>query len=53
MRRAPFKALFALLTLNREAETQPRWDRIVLLVSGLVTAGLAALYVSGKATGRW
>lgn len=53
MRRAPFKAMFALLTLNRDAEKRPRWDCIVLLVSCLVTAGLVALYVSGKATGRW
>ncbi|MGJ4944649.1 hypothetical protein ACQR1W_29075 [Bradyrhizobium sp. HKCCYLS1011] len=53
MRRAPLKALFALLTFSRDDETPLRWDRIVLIFSTLVTIGLAVLYVHGKVTGRW
>ena len=53
MRKAPFKALFALLTLSRDDQTPLPWDRIVLIFSILVTIGLAILYVYGKATGRW
>ncbi|WP_257165557.1 hypothetical protein [Bradyrhizobium sp. SRS-191] len=52
MRRFALKALFALLTLNRD-DDPPRWDRIVLMASSLVTIGLIALYAYGKATGRW
>lgn len=54
MRRAPLKALFALLTFSRGEDDPPlRWDRIVLIFSILVTIGLAVAYVHGKSTGRW
>ncbi|WP_035645828.1 hypothetical protein [Bradyrhizobium sp. ORS 285] len=53
MRRFALKALFALLTLNRDDDDPPRWDRIVLIASMVVTIGLIALYAYGKATGRW
>ncbi len=53
MRRFAMKALFSLLTLQRDDETQLRWDRIVLIGSTLVTIGLIALYAYSKAEGRW
>ena len=53
MRRFAMKALFALLTLSRDDYDPPRWDRIVLVASTIVTIGLVALYAYGKTTGRW
>jgi len=53
MRRFALKALFALLLLNRGDDEPPRWDRIILVASTVVTVGLVALYAYGKATGRW
>ncbi len=54
MRRFGMKALYTLLTLNRDDDDDPpRWDRIVLIASTIVTIGLIALYAYGKATGRW
>jgi len=53
MRRFALKALFALLTLNRDGDDPPRWDRIILIASTVVTIGLIALYAYGKASGRW
>ena len=52
MPRFGLKALFALLTLNREKRHIDR-DRMVLIVSTLVTIGLVMLYGFGKATSRW
>jgi hypothetical protein len=54
MRRFALKALFALLMLNRDDDDDPpRWDRIILFASTVVTIGLIAVYAYGKATGRW
>ena len=53
MRRFAMKALFALLTLSRDDDDPPRWDRIVLVASTIVTIGLVALYAYGKTPGRW
>ncbi|MGY3453279.1 hypothetical protein [Bradyrhizobium sp. USDA 4353] len=53
MRRFAMKALYTLLALNRDDDDPPRWDRIVLIASTLVTIGLVALYAYGEATGRW
>jgi hypothetical protein len=53
MRRLPLKALFAVLTLNKAEKKRLDWDRVILTFSTAVTAGLIALYVSGKATSRW
>ena len=53
MRRFAMKALFALLTLSRDDDDPPRWDRIVLVASTIVTIGLVALYAYVKTTGRW
>ena len=53
MRRFAMKALFALLTLSRDDDDPPRWDRIVLVASMIVTIGLVALYAYGKTAGRW
>jgi hypothetical protein len=53
MRRSALKALFALMTLNRDDDDPPRWDRIILIASTIVTIGLIGLYAYGKATGRW
>ncbi|MGY4308193.1 hypothetical protein ACVIJ6_005436 [Bradyrhizobium sp. USDA 4369] len=53
MRRFAMKALFALLTLSRDDDDPPRWDRIIMIASTIVTIGLVALYAYGKTTGRW
>lgn len=53
MRRFPFKALFAILILNRAERTRRDWDRVILILSTSVTVGLVALYAYGKATARW
>lgn len=53
MRRFAFKALFAMLSLNRAGRKRPDWDRVILIFSTAVTVGLIALYVYGKATSRW
>lgn len=53
MRRFALKALFTLLTLSRDDDDPPRWDRIILIGSTVVTIGLVGLYAYGKATGRW
>jgi hypothetical protein len=47
------KALFAILAMKRAEYSRPDWDRIVLIVSLSVSAGLVALYAYGKATSRW
>jgi hypothetical protein len=52
MARLPVKALLAFLTVNRSREL-PNWDRIVTISSIVVTIGLVALFVYGKATSRW
>jgi hypothetical protein len=53
MRRLPFKALFAALTLNRTEKKRLDLDRVILIFSTAVTVGLIALYVYGKLTSRW
>jgi len=53
MRRFAFKAIFAMLTLNRAERKRPDWDRVILIVSTSVTIGLAAIYAYGKVTARW
>jgi hypothetical protein len=53
MRRFAFKALFAMLSLNRAGRKRPDWDRVILIFSTSVTVGLVALYAYGKATARW
>ena len=53
MRKAGFKAVIALLALNRTAHDRPHWDRVVLIFSTAVTVGLIVLYAWGKATSRW
>lgn len=42
-----------MLTLNRAERERLDWDRIVIIFSTAVTAGLVALYLLGKATSRW
>jgi hypothetical protein len=46
------KALFAAFTLAK-SERRINWDRTILIFSTLVTVGLVALYILGKATSRW
>ena len=53
MARLPVKALLAFLTVNRSRSERPNWDRIVTISSIVVTIGLVALFVYGKATSRW
>lgn len=53
MRKVGFKAVLALLTLNRTGPDRPHWDRVILVFSTAVTLGLIALYAFGKATSRW
>ena len=54
MPKAGMKALLAILALNRSSrQQQPDWDRIVIAASTVVTIGLVALYIYGKATSRW
>ncbi len=53
MRRFAFKAIFAMLTLNKAGRKRPDWDRLILIFSTAVTIGLVALYAYGKATARW
>ena len=52
MRRLPFKALFAVLALNK-TKKRTDWDRLIPIFSTAVTVGLVALYAYGKATSRW
>ena len=52
MRNTVLKAMASLLTLNR-AGARPNWDRIIIIVSTVVTIGLVALYIHGRTTGRW
>lgn len=53
MRRFAMKAFFAMLTLGRSGAPRIDGDRVILIFSSAVTAGLVALYVWGKATSRW
>ena len=53
MRRFAFKALFAMLSLNKTERTRLDWDRVILIFSTAVTIGLIALYFYGKLTLRW
>jgi len=53
MARLPAKALLAFLTVNRLRRERADWDRIVTISSIVVTIGLVALFVYGKATSRW
>jgi hypothetical protein len=53
MRKFAPKAIFSILTVRKTAADRPRWDRIALVVSTMVTLGLVALYAYGKATSRW
>jgi hypothetical protein len=53
MRRFALKALLTALAINRAEAKRPDWDRIILVVSICVTAGLIALYAYGKAASRW
>jgi hypothetical protein len=53
MRRLAMKALFAALNLNRAGRRRIDRDRIVLIVSVIVTAALMAIYVYGKTGARW
>jgi hypothetical protein len=53
MRRFAMKALFTALALRRAEKERIDWDRNILIFSTVVTIGLIALYVYGKATSRW
>jgi len=53
MPKLPAKALLTLLAVNRSRRARPDWDRIVIISSIVVTIGLVALFVYGKATSRW
>jgi hypothetical protein len=53
MRRFAMKALFTALNLDRTERTRVDWDRTVAVVSTVVTVGLVAFYLFGKATSRW
>jgi hypothetical protein len=53
MRRFAPKALFAIFTMTKAEHKRPDWDRVILIVSLSVSAGLVALYAFGKATARW
>lgn len=53
MAKLPVKALLAFLTVNRSRPDRPNWDSIVTISSIVVTIGLVALFVYGKATSRW
>jgi hypothetical protein len=52
MPKVGMKAVLTMLALSRSGR-QPDWDRIVIVASTVVTIGLIALYVYGKATARW
>jgi hypothetical protein len=53
MHRFAMKALFTLLSLGRSGRLRIDWERNVIIISTVVTLGLIALYVLGKATSRW
>lgn len=53
MRRLAMKALFTALAFRRAEKDRVDWDRNILIFSTVVTVGLVALYVYGKATSRW
>lgn len=53
MRRFAMKALFVALALRRAEKERIDWDRNILIFSTVVTVGLIALYIYGKATSRW
>ncbi|UGX98086.1 hypothetical protein G6321_00024355 [Bradyrhizobium barranii subsp. barranii] len=53
MRRFAMKALFAALALRRAEKERIDWDQRILIFSTVVTVGLIALYVYGKASSRW
>ena len=53
MRRFAMKALFTALAFRRAEKERVDWDRNILIFSTVVTVGLVALYVYGKATSRW
>ena len=52
MAKFPAKALLTFLAVNRSQRERPDWDRIVTISSIVVTIGLVALFVYGKATSR-
>jgi len=47
------KAVLAALTMNRSRRRRLDWDRLVIMFSTVVTVGLFAAYLYGKATSRW
>lgn len=53
MRRFAMKALFTALNLNPARRERVDWGRRISAFSALVTIGLIALYLYGKATSRW
>ena len=53
MRKFGAKALLTLLALNESGEKHADRDRTISLLSTIVTIGLIALFVWGKATSRW
>jgi hypothetical protein len=53
MHRFAMKALFTALAFRRSKREWIDWDRNVLIFSTVVTVGLIALYIYGKATSRW
>ena len=53
MRRFAMKALFTALNLSQAERDRINWDRLILVVSTLVTIGLIVLYAYVKATFRW
>lgn len=53
MRRLAPKALFAIFAMSKSGHKRPDRDRVILIVSLVVSAGLVALYAFGKATSRW
>ncbi len=46
------KAVLTAFTLSR-SRRQPDWERLVIIFSTAVTAGLVTAYLYGKATSRW
>jgi hypothetical protein len=53
MRKFAPKPIFSILTMRRTAADSRQWDRVALVFSTVVTLGLAAMYLFGKATSRW
>jgi hypothetical protein len=53
MRKFAPKGIFSILIMRKTVRESRRWDRVALFFSTVVTLGLAATYLFGKATSRW